>query len=144
MEVLRSLDFWRYSLDFLHSIMTLGHQSSAWDSRADIGKIRSRCPFVSLNLYDQSIWLSLGIQQQVRQGLQGPIFKVPRCTHIRKYFLKNYIGGHLGDSAVECLPPFQGMILKFWDQVPHWAPCSKPASPSAYVSASLPMSLMNK
>ena len=31
-----------------------------------------------------------------------------------------------------------------WDLVPHQAPCGEPASPSAYVSASLSVSLMNK
>ena len=46
---------------------------------------------------------------------------------------------------VECLSSAQGMILESWDRVPHRAPCMEPASPSAYVSASLsPLSLMNK
>ena len=31
-----------------------------------------------------------------------------------------------------------------WDRVPHQAPFEKPASPSAYVSAPLSASLMNK
>ena len=30
------------------------------------------------------------------------------------------------------------------DRALHWAPCREPASPSAYVSASLSVSLMNK
>ena len=38
----------------------------------------------------------------------------------------------------------QGVILGSWDRVPHWAPCMEPASPSACVSASLSVSLMNK
>ena len=41
------------------------------------------------------------------------------------------------------LPSAQGVILESWDQVPHRAPCTEPASPSAYVSASLSVSLMN-
>ena len=45
--------------------------------------------------------------------------------------------GLLGGSVVECLPLAQVVIPESWDQVPHWAPCSEPASPSAYVSASL-------
>ena len=45
--------------------------------------------------------------------------------------------GHLGGSVVEHLPSAQGMILESWDQVPHRVPCMEPASPSAYVSASL-------
>ena len=50
------------------------------------------------------------------------------------------------------LPLAKGMILESQDQVPHQAPCMKPASPSvyvsaspsAYVSASLSVSLTNK
>ena len=39
--------------------------------------------------------------------------------------------GHLGGTAVECLPSAQGMILETRDQVPRWdqvprrAPCGK-------------------
>ena len=58
---------------------------------------------------------------------------------------KNSSSGRLGDSAVEPLPLAQGMILESQGQVPHWASCMEPASPSsAYVSASLNVSLMNK
>ena len=46
--------------------------------------------------------------------------------------------GHLSGSAVERLPLAQAVI---WDQVPHWAPCGEPVSPSACVSASLSLSL---
>ena len=52
--------------------------------------------------------------------------------------------GHLGGSVVEHLPLTQIMIPGSWDGVPHRAPHREPASPSAYVSASLCMSLMNK
>ena len=52
--------------------------------------------------------------------------------------------GHLGGSVLEHLPSAQGVILGFRDQVPHQAPFGEPASPSAYVSASLCVSLMNK
>ena len=45
-------------------------------------------------------------------------------------------------------PSVQGVILGPWDRVPRRAPCMEPASPSAYVSASLSLilsvSLMNK
>ena len=41
--------------------------------------------------------------------------------------------GHLGGSAVECLPSARGMIPRSWDPVPHGAPCLE----SACVSASL-------
>ena len=52
--------------------------------------------------------------------------------------------GCLGGSVVECLLSAQGVILGFWDQIPRWAPHREPASPSAYVSASFSVSLMNK
>ena len=52
--------------------------------------------------------------------------------------------GCLGGSAVKRLPLAQGVILEFQDGVPHWAPCREPAFPSACVSASLWVSLMNK
>ena len=52
--------------------------------------------------------------------------------------------GSLGGSAVECLSLLQGMILESWDQISHRALCTEPASPSACVSASLSVSLMNK
>ena len=37
----------------------------------------------------------------------------------------------------ECLPLAQVVIPGSWDRVPHWASSREPASPSAYVSASL-------
>ena len=49
--------------------------------------------------------------------------------------------GSLSGSAVKRLPSAQGVILESWDQVPHPAPCMKPASPSACVSTSLSLSL---
>ena len=52
-------------------------------------------------------------------------------------------GGHLGSSVVEHLPLVWVVILRSGDQVPHQAPCKEPASPSAYVSASFLVSLMN-
>ena len=45
---------------------------------------------------------------------------------------------------VEHLPLAQVVIPGSWDQVPHRAPRGEPASPSAYVSASLSLSLMKK
>ena len=52
--------------------------------------------------------------------------------------------GRLDGSAVERLPSAQGTIPESRDQVLHWGPYREPASPSAYVSTSLSMSLMNK
>ena len=51
--------------------------------------------------------------------------------------------GHLGGSVVERLPLAQVVIPGSWDQVPSGS-LWEPASPSAYVSASLSVSLMNK
>ena len=45
---------------------------------------------------------------------------------------------------VEHLALAQGVILETWDQVPHQAACMEPAFPSAWVSASLSVSLVNK
>ena len=44
---------------------------------------------------------------------------------------------YLGGSVVEHLPSAQSMILGYWDRVPHRVPHGEPASPCAYVSASL-------
>ena len=54
---------------------------------------------------------------------------------------KIILGGCLGGSAVERLPLTQGMIPGSWDPMLHWAPCKEPASPSAYLSASLSLCL---
>ena len=48
--------------------------------------------------------------------------------------------GHLGGSVFEYLPLAQVMIPGFWDPVLHHAAHGEPASPSAYVSASLCLS----
>ena len=50
----------------------------------------------------------------------------------------------MGDSVVEHLPSAQGLIPGSWNRVPYRAPRREPASPSACVSASLCVSLMNK
>ena len=49
--------------------------------------------------------------------------------------------GSLGGTAVWRLPLARGVILETWDRVPRQAPCMEPASPSACVSASLPLAL---
>ena len=53
---------------------------------------------------------------------------------------KSWWWAHLGGSVVEHLPSAQGVIPESWDRVLHQAPHGKPASPSAYVSASLSVS----
>ena len=52
--------------------------------------------------------------------------------------------GQLDGSVVECLSLAQDMIPGSLDGVPHQAPCREPASPSACITASLSVSLMNK
>ena len=47
----------------------------------------------------------------------------------------------MGGSVVEHLPSAQIMIPECWDRVPHQASHREPASPSAFVSASLSLSL---
>ena len=58
--------------------------------------------------------------------------------------LKAGAPGWLSGGAVERLPLAQGVILGSWDPVPHGAPHREPASLSAYISAPLCVSLMNK
>ena len=52
--------------------------------------------------------------------------------------------GRLGGSEVQRLPLAQVVTPGSWDRVPLRAPRREPASPSACVSASLPVSRMNK
>ena len=52
--------------------------------------------------------------------------------------------GRRGGSVVECLLLAQVMMPESWDQVPRQAPCMEPAFPSACVSASFCVFLMNK
>ena len=52
--------------------------------------------------------------------------------------------GPPGGSVVERLPSAQGVTLGSRDQVPHRAPWMEPVSPSACVSVSLSVSLMNR
>ena len=59
-------------------------------------------------------------------------------------YLKSLVLGHLSGSVVERLPSAQVMTPGSWDRVLHRAPCMEPASPSAYISVSLSVSLMNK
>ena len=60
------------------------------------------------------------------------------------YIRISLVLGHLDGSVVKCLPLAQDVILESWDPVPYWAHCMKPAPPSACISASLFVSLMNK
>ena len=57
---------------------------------------------------------------------------------------KKMISGQPWWPSCLALTSAQGMILETLDGVPRPAPCMEPISPSAYVSASLCVSLMNK
>ena len=50
------------------------------------------------------------------------------------------IPGRLGSA----LPSAHGLILESQDQVPHRAPCMETASPSAYLSVSLSLSVFHE
>ena len=70
-------------------------------------------------------------------GSQAPFILSPS-------FPKTNLQGYLGGSVLEHLPSAQGVTPGSQDQVPHRTPRREPASPSACVSASLCVSLMNK
>ena len=76
-----------------------------------------------------------------RKGL-GMSPALAECDGKKLY--KERIYGASGASVVEHLPSAQDVIPGSWNRVLHWAPYREPASPSAYVSASLCVSLMNK
>ena len=73
------------------------------------------------------------------QGSRGPDV-LSAALGSMKYL---YIGTHYL-LVVEPLPLAQFVIPRSWDQVPQQASHREPASPSAYVSASLSVTLMNK
>ena len=82
------------------------------------------------------------ILHRTRQATQSTNHKGKRLWRLMYLTtLKLQIQGHPGGSVVERLPLAQVLILGSWDGVPHGAPCREPASPSAYVSAFLCVSL---
>ena len=66
----------------------------------------------------------------------------------QKEMVLRYFYGHPRWLSGLAPPSVQGVILEMWSQVPSWAPCMEPASPSACVSLplspSLSVSLTNK
>ena len=60
-------------------------------------------------------------------------------VHKNKFHYKFYSLRAAGWPSGLVPPSAQGVILKTWDRVPRQAPCIEPASPSAYVSASVCM-----
>ena len=83
------------------------------------------------------------------QGFLRP-YSLNVCTGVRCLFAPAFSFaegddmGPPGGSVVGHLPLAQGVIPGSWDRVPHRGPCREPASPSACVSASVSVSLMNK
>ena len=77
-------------------------------------------------------------EEKVFDKVQYPFLIIKR----KKKKKKETSTGHLGGSVIEHLPLAQVVIPGSWDQVPHRAPCMEPASPSAYVSASLSVCLL--
>ena len=86
------------------------------------------------------------VRKQGQHRHKGPRWESLICLTLKgQTHLKSKSGlRSLGGSVVQCLPSAQGMIPGSWDQIPHQAPHREPASPSAYVSVSLCVSLMNK
>ena len=73
-------------------------------------------------------------------GFYFPLYFVVIRMICHNFYLKMYVQGSLGGSAVWRLPLAQGAILESRDQVPHQAPSMEPASPSSCVSANLCLS----
>ena len=73
------------------------------------------------------------------------IWEIRYCYHPCFKGEETGMPGWLNDATQwKHLPSAQVIILGSRDQFPHWAPHRKPASPSAYVSAFLSVSLMSK
>ena len=72
------------------------------------------------------------------------IYKELTQFHVLRNLILKWAEGCLGGSEVEHLPSAQGVILESLDGVPHQTPCMEPASPSAYVFASISVTFMNK
>ena len=77
-------------------------------------------------------------------GEENLIDKKSQCATKSISCLAKWGMGHLSGSVVEHLPLAQGVNPGSWDGVLHWAPHRELASPSACVSASLSVFLMNK
>ena len=73
--------------------------------------------------------------QQHKKQVLARIWR-KRNTHALLVEKANRAAGWLSGLA---LPSAQGVILETQDRVPCWAPCMEPASPSACVSAPLPL-----
>ena len=91
-------------------------------------------------LQEKGMYLTLILTNLCTLSLSRSDEKSQEHLNNRKFAREGYLGG----SVVEHLHLVQAIILRSWDRVPHWASCREPASPSAYVSASLSLSLMNK
>ena len=82
--------------------------------------------------WSRSIWWYVQ-----NRTLSPDLSVVLSLTLVRVAFKELVPGGSLGGSTVWHV---EGVILESRDRVPHCASCMEPASPSAYVSASLSLS----
>ena len=113
-------------------------KGSALPPTASISASLILLPHESAKLFKSlsgSLTLNLGLLSaifyiQIRLSFH-PYMNVP--AFFFKIISKFCILGHLGGSAVECLP----LAQEARDRVPRRAPCMEPASPSACVSLSL-------
>ena len=97
-------------------------------SRLDNLKSRNACIYKLYRYTD--IYINLRIEELYTS--------YPSCTD--SDFRSEYWGQPRWLSGL-ALPATCGVILGTRDQVPRWAPCMEPASPSAWVSASLSLCL---
>ena len=102
--------------------------------------IRDKCKI------DSEFATQLHKNKMEKTWLSSPCVKVVWVTWstVQSRSQETSFGGRLDGLTVERLPLAQGMLLESQDRVPHRALCMEPASLSAYVSASLSVSLMNK
>ena len=56
------------------------------------------------------------------KNFYGGFITLEMINYIIGYVIELNLQGYLGGSVVEHLPSVQGMILGFWDGVPHQAP----------------------
>ena len=133
--------FWHLKLPSLTSTTYTSSFLNEWFPRPDF----PRCEDLILTILDtfQSKFLYTNLEKSKLSIPENPVNACKRGSASKWLRLSNILG-HQGDSVVERLPLAQIVILESWGQVLYWAPCREPASPSACVSASPSVSLINK